>query len=297
MELKKIFILIVVMSCLTLVLSLYLLNSNTDLKKPGFDGYKNGIANHTVAPANGSKGVSAGDENRNDSGMSSEPTLQENISEITEAQSPTNSSSVEKKMEGSPISSGSQAKKVEKILRQLGEDQDREKAFTGLVEIKDELKGEALHTAMKEMYQFGDMGGNDVLIDTFLNLTSDVSPHDKMRILSYINPESKIKEKQLSSLAEAYGKNSKDESSGVILMTISRAGGDFGAKLIIDMINPQKKDETYVQEIRALGLSDSAVAKGYLHETLNELVRVKKDEQNTELVNMIRNLIQQKNPQ
>lgn len=278
------------MSCLILMLSLYLLNSDTDLKNPGFDNSR------TVVPADRNKGINGSDENRNDPGMTPGIVGQESKSEITEVQSLADSPSVEKKTGNNPLSSGSQAKKVEKIVRQLREDQDREKAFAGLVEIKDELKGEALHTAMKEMYQFGDMGGNDVLIDIFLNLTSDMTQLDRMRILSYINPENKIKENHLSSLAETYERNRNDESYGIILMTISRAGGDLGAKLIIDMINPQKKDETYVREIRALGLSESPVAKEYLHQTLNELVRVKKEEQNTELIDMVRNLIQQKNP-
>lgn len=297
MEIKKIFILIVVMSCLILMLSLYLLNSNPESKKSGFNEYKNGTVRQTVTPADGNKGINRSDENKNDSGIGIPETIsQENKAEITEVQSLTDSPSVGKKPENNNLP-GFQEKKVEKILKQLGEDQDREKAFADLVEIKDELKGEDLHSAMKEMHQFGDMGGNDVLIDTFLNLTSEVSSHDKMRILSYVNPENKIKENQLSSLADAYERNSNEESSGVILMTISKAGGDFGAKLIIDMIDPQKKDETYVRKIKALGLSESPMANDYLHQTLNELVRVKNDEQNTELIELVRNLIQQKNPQ
>lgn len=294
------------MICLTVLFSIYLLNNSPDLTKPEMADYKP----VTTSPADIIKKSRTPDKllkangRKDDPVMLPEPVRQEIKSETsdpdtlkTEPQIMAAGTKAPEKQGDKTLQEDLQAKKVESIMNRFQEDQNRAKAFSDLVQIKDELKGEALHTAMKEMYQFGELGGNDILIEAFLDPSIDISNHDRMRILSYINPESKISESQLSSLADVYENNVYPESSGILLTAISRAGGDLGAKLIIDMINPQQKDEIYIQAINALGLSGSPAANDYLNQTLNELVRVEKDNQDLELINLVRNLIQKKNPQ
>ena len=290
------------MSFFTAILSIYLSNNSADLKTVGLENHKP----LEISTADKNIEIPGNDIRRNAIDRSPENIQQDNQAKISDLKKNTsepslktltdNSQSLQKEQEGIALQN-SQTNRVEHILKQLREDEDKEKAFTQLVEMKDELKGEALHSAMKAMYEFSDIGGNDILIDTFLNLTNDIPIRDRMRILSYVNPENKIKENHLLSLSDAYENTSgEEESSEIILMTISRAGGDLGAQLIIDMINPQKKDETYVQQIKALSMSESSLANDYLNQTLNELVRVNKDDQDVELIDLIRNLIQQKNP-
>ncbi|MFH2091674.1 MAG: hypothetical protein ABIJ31_04850 [Pseudomonadota bacterium] len=181
---------------------------------------------------------------------------------------------------------------VDHIIQQFEADKDKTQAFNALIAIKDDLTGEDLQSAMKQMHQLSDIGGNEVLVDTFLDVYSPLTDHDKLRILSYINPEHKLSEKHLYSLSDAYFNESVPGASEVILMTVSQAGGDLGAQLIIDIMQSESNDEKYIQQATALGLSDSTVAFDYLNQKLNELVRSDTDDQNSEMINFIRTLIQ-----
>jgi hypothetical protein len=300
MELKKIILLILVMSCLTILLSIYLLNNSPDLKKPETTDYrpfKTGSAEIKKETQKTDELPTADEKKENPVLQEIKPVTSDPDTLKSESQIMTAGIKSPEKQEDKTLQEDRQAELVDLIINRFREDQNREKAFSDLVQIKDKLKRETLHTAMKEMYQFGDIGGNDILIETFLDPLNEISDHDRMRILSYINPEYTISESRLLSLVDVYKNNVYPGSSGFFLTTISLAGGDFGAKLIIDMINPQQKDEIYVQAINALGLSDSPAARDYLNQTLNELVRVEKDNQDLEMINLVRNLIQKKNPQ
>jgi len=186
---------------------------------------------------------------------------------------------------------------LDHIIMEFQADADKEKAFTALIEIKDELKGEDLHSALKQMHQLSDVGGNDVLIDTFLNLFIPLDGQDRSRILSYINPEHELSKFQLQSLSNAYLAEEIPEASEVVLITISQAGGDEGAQILIDMIDSETNDAKYTGQVTALGYSDSPVAFDYLNQTLNELTRVDTEDRNTERIHLIQNLIIQKKRQ
>lgn len=190
------------------------------------------------------------------------------------------------------LSTSKNANAVERIIQQLQTDEDKIKAFNALIAIKDELTGEDLQSALKQMHQLSDIGGNEVLLDTFLDILTPLTDHEKLRILSYINPEHKLPENYLYSLSDAYLNESVPGASEVILMTISQAGGDLGAQLLIDIMESESNDKKYIQQATVLGLSDSTVAFDYLNQKLNELVRADTEGQNSEMINFIRNLIQ-----
>lgn len=297
MEIKKILLLILFLGCLTILLSVYLNmreekidNAGQSLNSRGLNpSARKGLTSPEGTPGSAQTVPDKTQVGIEQSGLSSES------SSVTP--SPTSGpvpNQIPKNSAPPPLVPD---KRLEKIIDQLNQDGDREKAFSNLVKIKDELEGENLQTLMKEMHRFSDLGGNKIILETIFNLTNGIPNHERARILSYINPEKKLTDEQVLTLADAYAKNIIPEASEPIFMMLSHSGGDYGARLMIDMINSQKKDEKYLNQIRTLGFSKSSIVDEYLNKTLDELIQAKAEEQDSKTVDIIRGIILQRKAQ
>ncbi len=177
---------------------------------------------------------------------------------------------------------------VLQILLKLN-DVDRKEAFDLLWSIKDEVEGETQQFVLKKIREFPDLGGNDAIVDTFLQSAERASEIERMRMLSYLSEKQPLDSRSLDSLIQTYESAPEGTLARPILEAISRAGGDDGIAWIEDRIEQTNDYREWVQLISILGESGSKLAMDYLNDLLDDLVKSGYDDE--ESINQVRNAI------
>ena len=181
------------------------------------------------------------------------------------------------------------------IIQEFETDQDQEKAIAAVNSIKENLHGENLQRAMKLIGQLGDAGGNDALVETFLDPYSAISDQERLRILSYLDPEYGLSEYYLKELSDVYYSGYIEGGTNMVLMTIASSGGDQGAELLIEMADAENDEDKYRQILTAISRSGAETAMDYLHRELDRLAGEDIEYQDQELIKFVRSMIQRAN--
>jgi hypothetical protein len=159
------------------------------------------------------------------------------------------------------------------LLNLLESDQihSRQEAFQLLLTMKDFVHGENLQEVFKRMQQFGEEGGNDALVDSFVN-RKELEGQNRSRLLSYLDPGVPLGAQAVGQLTMVYQENQEQGARQGIVHALARAGDEDGAAWIIDRAKQAVEFSEWEMMINSLAFSTSPAAFDYLHTTLNTLV-------------------------
>lgn len=149
--------------------------------------------------------------------------------------------------------------------------QGRQEAFNLLLTMKDHVRGENLQEVFKRMHQFGEEGGNEALVDSFVN-RKDLEGQNRVRLLSYVDPAFPLGTEAVEQLTEAYQANQEEGARQGIVQALARAGNEEGVAWIINRAQRSTEFSEWEMMINSLAFSQSPTAFDYLHTTLNTLV-------------------------
>jgi hypothetical protein len=121
------------------------------------------------------------------------------------------------------------------------------------------------------MQQFGEEGGNDALVDSFVN-RKELEGQNRSRLLSYLDPGVPLGAQAVGQLTKVYQENQEQGARQGIVHALARAGDEDGAAWIIDRAKQAVEFSEWEMMINSLAFSTSPAAFDYLHTTLNTLV-------------------------
>ena len=154
-----------------------------------------------------------------------------------------------------------------------------------------EVNGHEVHAVLQDSRLQAEKGGNDLIVETFLERTGKESATDLTRMLSYIDATHPLSHQSVQDLIakysqsdETYSGPNKEVISQAILNTLSRSGGDEGVEFVIGQLDKATDDQSWKSVIETLGRSGSTYAFEYLHKLLDNMVTTQQSENDREHV-------------
>lgn len=166
---------------------------------------------------------------------------------------------------------------------------DDAERLAALSRTKDTVDGETQQMICKELARLATAGGNDYLVDSFLNRPDTMNGIDAMRLLSYLDSAYPLSTDAVERLAGAYVSLAGTELGPVVLRALADAGGTAGVAWIIDRGSREVATGEWLNLLDALGHSANPAAKEALHALLNDLAA--NGESDNEMARMVRSYL------
>lgn len=146
-------------------------------------------------------------------------------------------------------------------------------SYQELERLSMELKGEALQSALKNMNQHADKGGNDRIIEAFIDRRDVESEIERYRMLSYLNPDYPLSKQTTQDLMTEYDEIDDEMLKSSILNILASTCGKKGISFVIDQLNTSATMEEWKGVLEILSRSGSEDALASLHVLLNRLAK------------------------
>ena len=158
------------------------------------------------------------------------------------------------------------------LLKRAEENPYRDIAFQNLYDVKDFIQGEDQQFVLKALHHYADLGGNEAIVETFLDDESNALSVDRFRMLSYLDPANPLSVQSTGRLIDVFEDGQDEELRAPLINAIATAGGEEGMDWIMYSLDAGVEDETWEMMVKALSLSESPEVFDYMNKLLNKLV-------------------------
>lgn len=144
---------------------------------------------------------------------------------------------------------------LRQILTRVGKEDDQTIACQILLEVKDVLKGEDLQSVLKVLSRLTDEKGNEAILETFFSKSKEVTPIERFRMLTYLNPRYPLSGRDVDHLVQAYQEEKDVQVRRALLKTLGTVCGDEGIAELINLLDDQGSKDDKALLLGLLGRS------------------------------------------